>query len=116
MHGSPGVKLHTLKSSIQAMPSAGPKTIQDGSWRTEGMSAAARGYDYAWRKRRADQLRAFPLCAYCLEDGIARVATVADHITPHRGDPVLFAGPLMSLCADCHNGRKAKEEAELGLR
>jgi hypothetical protein len=42
--------------------------------------------------------------------GQASIATVADHITPHRGDPVLFAGPLQSLCAPCHNGVKQSLE------
>lgn len=69
-------------------------------------------YDRRWRQRRADQLRAHPLCRLCLEiRGEARPATVADHITPHRGDPVLFAGPLQSLCAPCHNGVKQSLES-----
>lgn len=109
-------KLTTLKSGLQQMPKGKVQGMQDGSWRTDAMTAADRGYDHAWRKRRADQLRAHPLCAYCLVQGQARIATVADHITPHRGDAVLFAGPLMSLCKTCHDGRKAQEERAAGLR
>lgn len=68
---------------------------------------AANLYGHAWRKRRARQLQLHPLCRMCLDvDARATPATVADHIFPHRGDPVLFAGPLQSLCASCHNSRK----------
>jgi 5-methylcytosine-specific restriction enzyme A len=38
------------------------------------------------------------------------LATVADHITPHRGDPELFKGPLQSLCASCHSSWKQELE------
>ncbi len=38
-------------------------------------------------------------------------ATIADHITPHRGDPVLFEGDLQSLCAPCHNSWKQALES-----
>lgn len=109
-------KLTTLKSGLQGMPKPKVQGMQDGSWRTSTMSAAARGYDHAWRKRRDDQLRAEPLCRKCMARGEARIATVADHITPHRGDPILFAGPLQSLCKTCHDGEKAAEERAAGLR
>mgnify|MGYP003425357275 FL=1 len=62
--------------------------------------------------RRARQLEAEPLCAFCLLRDIIRAATVADHITPHRGDDVLFwDGPLQSLCKRCHDKTKQREEA-----
>lgn len=64
-------------------------------------------YDRQWRKRRAEHLRRNPLCVFCQARGKVQVATVADHITPHRGDPILFRGPIQSLCAQCHSGRKA---------
>jgi 5-methylcytosine-specific restriction protein A len=48
----------------------------------------------------------------CGAQNMLTVATVADHITPHRGDPVLFwEGDLQSLCAQHHDGAKAKQEA-----
>ena len=75
------------------------------------MTAAQRRYDYRWQQRRAAQLRAHPLCCYCGRKGIITPATVADHITPHRGDAVLFDGPLQSLCKTCHDVEKRKEEA-----
>jgi len=39
-------------------------------------------------------------------------ATVCDHITPHKGDPIKFwnAGNLQSLCAPCHDGAKQQFE------
>lgn len=65
----------------------------------------------AWQRRRAAQLRQHPLCVMCLSmDNRITAASVADHITPHRGDPVLFRGPLQSLCASCHSRRKQQLE------
>ena len=58
----------------------------------------------SWARRRAYQLRVEPLCRLCLEDGRVTPATVADDVTPHRGDYTAFRlGQLRSLCADCHN-------------
>jgi 5-methylcytosine-specific restriction protein A len=65
-----------------------------------------------WRKRRAQQLAAEPLCRMCAAQQLVTVATVADHVTPHRGDLALFwEGDLQSLCATHHDGAKAKQEA-----
>jgi 5-methylcytosine-specific restriction endonuclease McrA len=58
----------------------------------------------SWARRRAHQLRVEPLCRLCLKVGRVTPATVADHVTPHRGDYTAFRlGQLRSLCADCHN-------------
>jgi 5-methylcytosine-specific restriction endonuclease McrA len=67
---------------------------------------------YAWQKRRAQQLRDEPLCRLCRDvHGRVTAATVADHVVPHRSDPVLFAeGALQSLCSTCHNSLKAQQE------
>lgn len=38
---------------------------------------------------------------------------VADHIKPHRGDPVLFwcgEDGLQTLCSPCHGGAKQRQE------
>ena len=36
---------------------------------------------------------------------------ICDHVEPHRGDIEKFwAGPFQTLCADCHNNVKQKEE------
>ncbi len=65
-----------------------------------------------WRKRRARQLAEHPLCRLCMEirGGKVTAATVADHVVPHRGDPVLFEGALQSLCQACHSGWKKAME------
>lgn len=73
-------------------------------------------YDRQWRKRRAEQLEQSPLCALHLERGELVPATVADHIVPHKGDPVLFEGPLQSLCATCHNSSKQTFEKSGAIR
>ena len=64
----------------------------------------------AWRRRRAEQLAREPLCWMCGAQGVVTAATVADHVTPHRGDPVAFLGPLRSLCASHHSATKQREE------
>jgi hypothetical protein len=44
--------------------------------------------------------------------GIVTIATVADHVEPHRGNMDLFwHGPLQSLCATHHSGAKQSAEA-----
>jgi 5-methylcytosine-specific restriction enzyme A len=64
-----------------------------------------------WRKRRARQLTEHPLCAMCEKQGKVTAATVADHVEPHRGDPVKFwTGKLQSLCPTCHSARKQMQE------
>lgn len=67
-------------------------------------------YDYRWQRRRARQLRDEPLCRFCLALGKIVPASIADHVEPHRGDPILFAGPLQSLCETCHNSIKQAQE------
>lgn len=65
-----------------------------------------------WKTRRAEQLQREPLCRMCAEANIIREANIADHVIPHRGDWDLFVGGLLqSLCVDCHNVRKQREEA-----
>jgi 5-methylcytosine-specific restriction enzyme A len=74
-------------------------------------------YDRRWRKRRALQLTEHPLCRLCMDvRGRVTAATVADHVTPHRGDPVLFDGPLQSLCAACHSAWKQQQETTGHIR
>jgi 5-methylcytosine-specific restriction endonuclease McrA len=60
---------------------------------------------------RLQQLKAHPLCKYCLDRGDIVPATVADHVIPHRLDPQLFwYGELQSLCKMHHDGSKQTEE------
>jgi len=64
-----------------------------------------------WRRRARLQLIHYPLCAMCLQRGVTTPATVADHVTPHHGDPNSFIlGELQSLCTPCHSGRKQSIE------
>jgi 5-methylcytosine-specific restriction protein A len=74
-----------------------------------------------WKRRSAQQLREHPLCVFCLQRGLVQLATVADHVTPHKGDWMAFLlGPLQSLCASCHSSAKRTQEVrgystEVGL-
>jgi 5-methylcytosine-specific restriction enzyme A len=64
-----------------------------------------------WKRTRAAQLAAHPLCRMHLALGATVEATVADHIEPHRGDEALFfGGPLQSLCKPCHDAHKQAQE------
>lgn len=65
-----------------------------------------------WKALRNHQLSCSPLCAFCLRRDQVEVATVVDHIVPHKGDEALFFDPsnLQSLCKPCHDRDKAAEE------
>ena len=52
-------------------------------WR--GWYNLARWRNPVWGAR-ARRLAASPLCVFCLQRGVTRLATVVDHIIPHRGD------------------------------
>lgn len=70
---------------------------------------------YRWQQRRKRQLEAEPLCAKCKAAGRVTIATVADHVERHNGDPVKFwTGKLQSLCDAapwrCHSSVKQAEE------
>jgi hypothetical protein len=42
-----------------------------------------------------------------LTEGKITPARIADHIEPHRDDPMKFwRGALQSLCSNCHESRK----------
>jgi 5-methylcytosine-specific restriction protein A len=74
-------------------------------------SASARGYDGAWRRARAEYLRANPTCRRC-----GAPATVVDHIEPHKGNRALFwnRANWQPLCDHCHNRAKQAEEKRAG--
>lgn len=70
-----------------------------------------------WRAFRADFLRRNPLCVMCQEQGRITVATIVDHIRPHKGDMALFwSGPFQALCKKCHDYKTLHEDggAEYG--
>ena len=62
--------------------------------------------DMSWKRRARAQMRREPFCRMC-----GSIATVADHIVPHRGDLRAWQkGELQSLCRDCHERKKKTEE------
>lgn len=65
-----------------------------------------------WQILRKMRLASEPLCRMCVTDGGATVASVVDHITPHRGSDELFFdyGNTQSLCKAHHDGAKQREE------
>lgn len=107
--------LRTLKPKLQVLDTRRVPTMQAGSWRTEGMTSTQRGYGYKWQKAREAFLRENPLCVMCTAQGVVAVATVVDHITPHRGDQSLFwrRSNWQSLCSTHHSRDKQREEVRL---
>jgi 5-methylcytosine-specific restriction protein A len=103
-------RLQSLKPRV-AIASNRLSTIAEPTWRT-GMTSAERGYDNKWRKARALYLQQHPLCVMCQADGIVGMATVVDHIVPHRGNQSLFWNPAnwQSLCATHHSRDKQRIE------
>jgi hypothetical protein len=64
-----------------------------------------------WRKRARHQLTLQPWCKFCADKGIAKAASVADHVVAHKGNEMAFwFGELQSLCHGCHVKTKAYEE------
>lgn len=104
------MKLKTLKPRLSAIVTQRIPTMQPGSWRTEGMTAAQRGYGYKWQKARERFLNAHPLCVMCTDRPVP--ATVVDHKVPHRGDQTLFWDETnwQSLCAHHHSSHKQRED------
>jgi 5-methylcytosine-specific restriction protein A len=76
-------------------------------------TSTERGYDATWRRARKQQLARFPLCAFCLKDGLLTPATVVDHIVAIRDDPDrrLDDRNFRSLCKSHHDERTAREQS-----
>lgn len=92
---------------------AAPGGVDDklgSNWRG---TSSERGYDSRWTKARAGYLAQHPLCVCCLANGRTSAAQVVDHITPHKGDRVLFwdRDNWQALCWPCHREVKAVLEA-----
>ena len=66
-----------------------------------------------WRKLRHIHLSSNPLCVYCLEMGRITPGKIVDHINPVRTHPELAfdAEAIQTLCANCHESVKKREEA-----
>lgn len=80
-------------------------------------SAASRGYDHRWRKESKAFLALQPWCVK-LGEGCTLIATLVDHVKPHKGNMVLFWDRTnwQPLCDHCHNVHKARMEARGPMR
>lgn len=90
------------------VPAAAAKPVAGELRPNDRPSAAVRGYGRKWRMARL-QFLAQPqhqICVICR----SALATVVDHITPHRGDPKLFwrRSNWQGLCETCHNRKTAQ--------
>ena len=66
-----------------------------------------------WKRTRAAQLQAEPLCRACQARGRVAPATVCNHLDKDdkATEEGFFAGPFSSLCAPCHDGGEQKAES-----
>ena len=64
-----------------------------------------------WKRLRQSVLSREPLCRACAQESRWTLATVVDHIRPHRGDEALAYEPtnLQPLCAHHHSAKTAAE-------
>ena len=76
------------------------------------------GVNFFWDMVVLDELSSFknwncnPFCVKCYEEGHITMATVVDHIVPHRGDQKLFwdRGNWQPLCEHHHNVKTMTED------
>ena len=72
----------------------------------------------AWRRVRKEFLSRpeNALCLHCLKEGRTTLATVVDHIVPHKGDLDLFwdESNWRPCCQSCHNRSTAKYDGGFG--
>lgn len=73
-------------------------------------------YDRAWSQYSQRRLSQHPLCVRCARMGRDTLARVTDHMTPHKGDPLLFNDPNnhQSLCKPCHDSKTRLEDGGFG--
>lgn len=73
-------------------------------------SAAARGYDAAWRRARSMYLAAFPDCS---TPECTRPANEVDHVISIRERPDLRLSwsNFRAFCKPCHSRRTARDQA-----
>lgn len=76
-------------------------------YRDDRKNAYQRGYNARWNRYRRTFLMNHPLCARC-----GKMATVVDHITPHKGNKSLFwdVNNHQALCEKCHNRKTRLED------
>jgi len=84
-------------------------------------SPSARGYGRRWQAASKRFLRAHPLCQ-CPDCDEGRkqltVATVVDHVIPHRGDMALFWDPAnwQAMAKRCHDRKTWRETIGRGAK
>jgi 5-methylcytosine-specific restriction protein A len=66
-----------------------------------------------WRRIRAAQLEAEPLCRECAKRGYVRAANEVDHIEGDTTKNVVMVD-LQSLCKPCHSRKTAAEDGSFG--
>jgi len=83
-------------------------------------SSTERGYNARWQRYRAQFLARHPLCECkeCRDNKATTVATVVDHIVPHKGDYNLFWDPSnhQAMSEQHHNIKTAKENGGFNNR
>ncbi len=72
-------------------------------------SAATRGYDARWRRRRAAYLRQHPWCVQC-----GAPSRVVDHVIPRRRGGADDESNWQALCATCHNAKTMRQSVGKG--
>jgi 5-methylcytosine-specific restriction protein A len=108
----PRVRMQPTRTAVADTQAV--KMLNPDAWR-EGLTTAQRGYGGKWQRYRAAYLAKHPLCVACEAEGKVVVATVLDHIEPHRGNMEIFwrPGNVQGLCAH-HHGLKGIEEGGIG--
>lgn len=78
-------------------------------------SASKRGYGSKWQRVSKAYLRKHPLCVKCMEQGRYTMATVVDHIIPHRNDSTLMwsESNWQALCKPCHDCKTGNEDRNI---
>ena len=86
-------------------------------WIMQRKTAAQRGYGHKWRKESKAYLAKHPWCSLH-GGGCTLIATLVDHVVPHRGDMRLFwnRDNWQGLCEHCHNVHKARLESAMPER
>jgi 5-methylcytosine-specific restriction enzyme A len=70
-----------------------------------------------WRRLRKLQLQREPLCRRCAHRGLVVPANTVDHVIPWRGDrDQFFLGELQSMCKECHDAQKTRDDKQLRRR
>jgi 5-methylcytosine-specific restriction protein A len=101
-------KIHGLKTSAEKSQA---KRESRARYEQRHGSARQRGYNWRWQLESKAFLAENPLCRRCSAQGLTVPATLVDHITPHKGNPLLFwdRSNWQPLCVPCH-GKKTVHE------